>query len=366
MLTELLDCSSLPDAIAHRYGDQLLRFSGTLPDGLQLGLLVWCQDPNAFVPVREELYRLTPNFKKGQFMDFGNVVGGSFGLSEVVGQLVQKGILPIVLTDQEPALASLLRGFDQQSDLLDISLIDSHLDLDLDGDWQQKAQPSTLEQLLSFYPQLLFHANCLGYQSYFVEERVLDYLVAQHHDAYRLGVLRAQLEEAEPVVRNSDVLFLQLSAIRAADAPATCFANPNGFLAEEACRIVRYAAMNDHLACLGIGGYRADIADNRQTARLLAQLVWFAAEGVQHRKNEYPLSAQRLTKYLVQSHWVDFPLTFFKSPRSERWWFWVPLPEGSRPALSRHQLVACSYADYQKACEGELPQRLLDAYRRFE
>jgi hypothetical protein len=31
----------------------------------------------------------------------------------------------------------------------------------------------------------------------------------------------------------------------------------------------------------------------------------------------------------------------------------------------RHRLIPCSYADYQKACEEEMPERLLKAHRRF-
>lgn len=335
-----------------QYGQQCLWFSGQLPEGVEVGLMVYSQQPEAFEPVREELYSLAANFKKGKFIDFGNVVGGKFGLTEVISQLLQKKIFPIVLTDQGDTVSALLDGHPATS--LEISLIDSHL-----------SEP--LHQALAFYPDKLFHCNCIGYQSYFVDEQLLDELYDHHHTTYRLSYMRAELEEAEPIVRDSDILYFHLPAVRAADAPAAVIANPSGFLSEEACRIIRYAAMADRLSCLAIGGFAPNINDRRQTAKLLAQLVWFAVEGFSHRKNEYPLDTQRLTQYIVESRWVDFPLKFFKSPRSERWWFWVPLPEGgSNSHWSRHQLVACSYQDYQKACEGELPERLLEAYRRFE
>lgn len=99
---------------------------------------------------------------------------------------------------------------------------------------------------------------------------------------------------------------------------------------------------------------------HRQTAILVAQLVWFAISGYQARLHELPLDTAMLTAYVVDNKSLDAALTFYKSPKSDRWWFRIPAQLTPKEAW-----VACSYQDYQLACEGELTDRLLLALRRL-
>ena len=39
-------------------------------------------------------------------------------------------------------------------------------------------------------------------------------------DAYRLGLIRSNMEEVEPLVRNADMVSIDISSIRQSDAPA--------------------------------------------------------------------------------------------------------------------------------------------------
>jgi formiminoglutamase len=41
----------------------------------------------------------------------------------------------------------------------------------------------------------------------------------------------------------------------------------------------------------------------------------------------------------------------------------IPVKEQSQ---TRHKLIPCSYEDYLEAGNGNLPERLLNAYQRFE
>jgi hypothetical protein len=53
-------------------------------------------------------------------------------------------------------------------------------------------------------------------------------------------------------------------------------------------------------------------------------------------------------------------ITFYRSQRSNRWWMEVPHPYEDRTVL-----LGCSYADYQKACDDDLPDRWWRAYQRM-
>ena len=66
-----------------------------------------------------------------------------------------------------------------------------------------------------------------------------------YFDAHRLGEVRSCMEDAEPVIRNADMISVDVSAIRFPDAPGSHNESPNGFYGDEACQLMRYAGMSD-------------------------------------------------------------------------------------------------------------------------
>jgi len=57
-------------------------------------------------------------------------------------------------------------------------------------------------------------------------------------------------------------------------------------------------------------------------------------------------------------------LTFYKSKISEKWWMEVPYP-GGRERYARNSIVPCSYADYQTAIKGEVPERFISTVAKL-
>ena len=62
-------------------------------------------------------------------------------------------------------------------------------------------------------------------------------------DCYRVGSVKENIDEMEPVIRNSNLFSFDISAIAHAYAPANTV-SPNGFNGEEACVLMRYAGMS--------------------------------------------------------------------------------------------------------------------------
>ncbi len=123
---------------------------------------------------------------------------------------------------------------------------------------------------------------------------------------------------------------------------------------------MRYISMSDQLSSLCIHGFDWNMEEGAQTANMIAQLIWFAIEGFFARIHEFPIDKKDLRAYVVDNKDLDMPISFYKSSKSDRWWFEIP-----KALYSKHQLVACSYQDYQIACEGDLPDRLLNAINRL-
>ena len=120
------------------------------------------------------------------------------------------------------------------------------------------------------------------------EQEEIDLMGKLHFDICRLGEIRADLTEAEPIIRNADMASFDLSSIRNSDAPANNNVTPNGFYGEEVCKLARYAGLSDKLTSVGFYELNPEIDDRGQTAHLLAQIVWYFIDGFYHRKNEIP------------------------------------------------------------------------------
>ena len=149
-------------------------------------------------------------------------------------------------------------------------------------------------------PNYLFNYSNLGYQTYFVTQEEIDLMGKLHFDICRLGEIRADLTEAEPIIRNADMASFDLSSIRNSDAPANNNVTPNGFYGEEVCKLARYAGLSDKLTSVGFYELNPEIDDRGQTAHLLAQIVWYFIDGFYHRKNEIPeRDNKEFLKYVI-------------------------------------------------------------------
>ena len=91
--------------------------------------------------------------------------------------------------------------------------------------------------------QVLFNYSNIGNQSFLNSQETLELIHDLYFDSYRLGVVRSDIEEVEPILRNADILSVDLSSVRLSDAPATYEGSPNGFYGEEMCQILRYAGL---------------------------------------------------------------------------------------------------------------------------
>jgi len=343
----------------YQYGTQIGQLEQLLKNSPKpaIAIMTEGEDIAAFDQFRQALYTMSSNFNAGQLIDLGAIKGAAVGISEVVDYLQQRGIFSIVISRSEELPLALLRAYATTRKPLHLSLAESRIDYD----WQQSEQEKyLLDKLLPYYPEILTRLNYLGYQSYFLDESLLNLLRTLHFEAHRIGILRNNMAEVEPIVRDSDIFALNICSLSYTDAPGTLKVNPNGFSAAEACQIARYAAMSDRLSCIGIYGYAPEEDIKNLTGLLLAQMIWYIVQGFQQRKNELPLHPEDLTRYEVHLSTGTIPVAFFKSRRSERWWFYIA-PSEESDNLDPERLISCSYEDYSKTCAGEIPDRLLNA-----
>jgi formiminoglutamase len=353
--------ADLPTLKPYQFGEHLLRYTGTgLPDLSDTQLaIIGIGDKDADT-VRDAFYQLSYPYEGLQVADLGNVRKKSTSfLIPLVVELLESKIFPIIIGARAEYALAQYKAFQTLQYLINLTIVDEQIAYSQ----QQKDKSFFLNEIVNHPQSRLFHLNFIGAQGHFAEPDIFDSLDEKYFDHIRLGKAKANLNELEPLIRDGDLLSINLSALKATEAPGVSQPSPSGFTVEEACQITRYAGMSDKLKTFGIYGYQQKYDHQKQGAMAVAQMIWYFLDGFYNRKGDYPVSTEGLTEYIVEYKSLDYQLTFWRSEKSGRWWMQVPVKSKSK--YQRHRLVPCSYNDYLLACQDELPERLLNALRRF-
>ncbi|WP_192822986.1 formimidoylglutamase [Rufibacter sp. LB8] len=312
------------------------------------------QGPNL---IRKELYRLMKGTGSWLAMDLGNLLPGIavedtyLRLKEVVETLVDAGKFPILLGGSHDLSYGQFLGYEHLAKTVNLVMVDSQLDLQESPD--AAPEDSHLHRVLLHEPNYLFSFSHLGHQTYFTDNNTVAALEKLHFELFRIGQVRQNLKDMEPVLRQADLLSFDVSAIRHQDAPGQLHANPFGLTGEEACQLCWYAGQNETLSSFGLYGYRPEFDNRSLTATTLATMVWYVLEGFYHRQKNLDFHSNQFLRFSVGFHDNPNKMLFYKHRQTEKWWMQVDDLAGQRPPL----LVPCTYQDYLMAADGEVPHR---------
>lgn len=320
--------------------------------------------------IRKALYQLFPGPFPNRIVDLGNIKPGHtirdtyFALSSTIAELLTHKVIPVILGGSQDLTYANYQAYQSLGQIINIVVVDPLFDLGKSE--QEVSSQSYLSGIILHQPNYLFNFANIGYQSYLVDQDAVALMKSLFFDTYRLGMVRQNLDEVEPIVRNADMLSFDISAIRQSDAPANGNASPNGFYGEEACQIARYAGLSDKLTSIGFYEVNPVYDPRGQTAALVAQMIWYFIDGYYQRAHDFPFhNEEDYLKYRVSITDHKEEIVFLKSKKTDRWWMEIPLQAEQKIKFERHYLVPCSYTDYQAACRDEIPDRWWMVYQKL-
>ncbi|MGQ8337227.1 formimidoylglutamase [Sunxiuqinia sp. A32] len=304
--------------------------------------------------VREHLYslnRIDPRFK---LLDLGNLVLGQtandsyFALKDVCEELIQNGKVVIVIGGSQDLTIGLAKAFEDKT----FSLVN----IDPKFDYQKGSKSITSENYLNLifekHPNL-FSQTTLGYQNYFTDSLELDHAGGLLSETVRLGLLRYNMIDIEPYLRQANLLSFDLNAVRQIEAPGQYFASPNGLYAEEACQLARYAGLSNSMKIAGFFNLIPNLDPQEIGAKLMAQIIWHFLEGMHSRIDETPPGNEdNFNHFLVELEDIDLPITFYQSRKTGRWWMQITDEQGSF-----EEIIPCTQEDYELTARNEIPDR---------
>jgi len=320
--------------------------------------------------IRDEFFKLHIPFaeREMKIIDLGNIIIGEsqkdtqFAIASVVLHLLTRKVIPIIIGGGHDLSYGQYLGYQELYKLVNMVVIDEKIDI-IESEEECQDARGFLSCILTHNPNYLFNLSLIGYQSYLNNPFVIEMLESLNYDCIRLGIARQQLDALEPLLRDADLVSIDMSAIRMADSPAHFSPSPNGFTGEELCQLARYAGLSDKLTSFGIYELNPLYDHRYQSCQLAAQMIWCFVEGFYNRKGDHPKNEENFLKFMVKLDELDHELIFWKSKTSDRWW--MELPFGDREKYERHQMVPCTYQDYELACKEEIPDRWMRVYNKL-
>jgi formiminoglutamase len=314
--------------------------------------------------IRAQLYQLYRLNDPLRIIDLGNLKQGNTysdtysALKEILNILLADNIVTILLGGSQELTIPVFQVFEKYRQTINLTTIDRTIDIIQDS--VKTTAESYLAELL-LKKRMLFKYCNLGHQIHLTDTKNIDLIGKLYHDAVRLGEIRSDMSLVEPILRDSDIISFDISAVRQSDAPAFFNPSPSGLFSEEACQLSRYAGLSDRVNAFGIFEVNPKHDILHQTSSMAAHMVWYFLDGYTCRRPEFPDGESKNFKTFIVGHTdLDYEITFYKSLVSERWWMEVPNPKKKKPML-----VSCSYADYQAACEQEVPELWLRSFQKL-
>lgn len=309
--------------------------------------------------IRQKLFQLSFEYKD-TIIDLGNLKQGSTlqdtyaGLREVVTYLTSLDIYIILFGGTNDLVKPVFDAFEKVP-YVNYTAIDARLN------FQPDVKDGGSEYYLNDYVERSnFNYNQIGSQNYLNNSDIFEYLDDKGGWLFRLGEIRKQLREAEPILRDSHIVGVDVSSVKQLDAPGQYFPSPNGFNSEEICQLAWYAGMGSLGRVFYIGEVNPDFDLNDQTSNLASQVIWHCIKGVHSRKLELPEMEVGFKKYVVSHNNADTKMVFYKSELTHRWWFKL-----EKTKFNTSIFISCSHKTYLEASGQDIPDLWWRSIKRF-
>ncbi len=310
---------------------------------------------NSTYAVREKFYKLRSQFDGLRVIDLGDLrIGEKLEdtkdrLKEVLLELIDLQIVPIIIGGGQDLLISQYLAYEPKKALINWTNIDNKIDVE--GDLESS---KIVKTVLESKPTHLYNYLHLAHQAYLVNPRVSELFEKLHFDGLRLGELKAKINEAEPLLRSSDMVTFDFDSVNPSDLMYANCEIPFGLSPQEACQLSWYAGLGEQVSSFGLYNYQVEHDEKGLGAGLLATMIWYFIEGLKVREVNLDFNSSQYIKYVVPITDMEGAITFYKNSTSGKWWILV----------GKNNIIPCSYSDYELANKGDIPDRWLKASNR--
>ncbi len=298
-------------------------------------------DENISDSIRREFYKTSYQFEGVNLADLGNIRNNSPEFSiNLLKELIDIKTNIILIGGSKKYFTTQIKNLNHHQG--NIAFFEKAGDILFDKETQDIINNNKVNKI-----------KLIAYQSHLIHKSKLTGNLG--NNSMRLGQIRNNKIDLEPLLRDVDSSIFNLDCIRYSEVPGLKNTSPSGLTSEEACQIMRYLGLNTCSNILNIVGYDPKFDFNNQAAMLVSQLIWYYLGGVDDMIPDDLIDSNSLTKYIVELSEYNISLYFYQSIKSGRWWVGIPqIQEGE------NYYLPCSEDDYIKATNNELSTRIFN------
>ncbi len=308
---------------------------------------------NHFMEVRRRLYLSSDHFANIQIVDLG------LTKNEKIHSLIMQRCVDLPHHTLLSIEKDIYAAFDQ-----------------VVGTYEKKSEPFNTMHITDGATPFLNHSKHIGNNSesmyaagysemgWQIQKTPRSHLVEMeenHFEYHRLGAMRENKREWEPILRNQNICLFNANVLKKADFRSKFNNNPSGYTSEEALQILKYASISSHMSFIYL--YQLDIPAKKDwgSYEWLSQAMWYAIHGADSRVYETPYHNPDLQEFIIDTSSVDQPLSFVKSNKTGRIWVKIKY---ANPTAGTYLYLPCSEKDFELCKKDYLPSRIVKALHR--
>lgn len=247
--------------------------------------------------IRAALYKLTPDGEAARpsealwkrVVDLGDIVmSGELGtdqaaLGKVVGDLLDRSIIPIVLGGGHETAFGHFLGYVEAHRKVGILNIDAHLDVRelIDG---KGHSGSPFREAREHPSKMCIDYTVLGVEPHSCAAAHLEYVRARGgRCVFRAGVSSAEIDKTIGAVSSPTLLTLDLDAVDESMAPGVSAPCVAGLSADLLLHAAWVGGRNPQVSSFDIVECNPTVDIDNRTARLAALTVWYIVKGIGER-----------------------------------------------------------------------------------
>ncbi len=304
---------------------------------------------NANKDFRKKLYSLYYGNWDLNIYDFGDLENGNlvsdtqFALSKILEFFSKNKILVITIGGSQNLLFDIYSSLKVTLQKINLVSVDNKIDFSNNNE-------SFLHKIIMDENNKLANFSNIGYQKHLTsvpENKLLDKM---YFESINLGKIKSNIAEAEPVLRDSDIVSFNINSLKAGELN-NAHQYPNGLSSYELCSLSRFSGLSSRVNIVSyFENWDLSIMNS-----LLAESTWYVIDGYATRINENPLNdSNDFIYYHIELD--NYKFKFYRSKLSDRWW--VEFLNDEIISIEK-DIISCTFDDYNNCKNSVIPERIL-------
>ena len=277
-------------------------------------------------------------------LENGNLVSDTqFALSKILEFFSKNKILVITIGGSQNLLFDIYSSLKETLQKINLVSVDNKIDFSNNNE-------SFLHKIIMDENNKLANFSNIGYQKHLTsvpENKLLDKM---YFESINLGKIKSNVAEAEPVLRDSDIVSFNINSVKAGELN-NAHQYPNGLSSYELCSLSRFSGLSSRVNIVSyFENWDLSIMNS-----LLAESTWYVIDGYATRINENPLNdSNDFIYYHIELD--NYKFKFYRSKLSDRWW--VEFLNDEIISIEK-DIISCTFDDYNNCKNSVIPERIL-------